>query len=159
MPEEDPTARKIFVGGLPPQATVENLKTCFAEFGSIVDAVVMYDNEKDRPRGFGFVTFETEASVERVLSERPSYTLFDKRVEVKRAVPRRDCEPTERALLTGRPSIAQLRCCPRRHLPRRLGRFSHTGRPRGAPICDWSRSHRLSALISIRRRQGGGPRA
>jgi len=47
----------------------------------------MVDRETKHPRGFGFVTFETEEAVEAVL--RNKYVLMGKKkVEVKRAEPR-----------------------------------------------------------------------
>jgi hypothetical protein len=50
-------ARKLFVGGLPTDITHEEFHTFFAQFGTIVDSVVMFDRETRRSRGFGFVTF------------------------------------------------------------------------------------------------------
>ena len=36
---------------------VEDLKEYFGRFGRLTDAVVMYDGDTKRSRGFGFVTF------------------------------------------------------------------------------------------------------
>ncbi|XP_073006285.1 heterogeneous nuclear ribonucleoprotein 1-like [Typha latifolia] len=79
--------KKIFVGGLPESITDDAFKKYFETFGSITDAVVMYDNSTRRPRGFGFITFDLETSVEEVLKNSFHY-LNDKRVEVKKAVPK-----------------------------------------------------------------------
>jgi RNA recognition motif-containing protein len=49
--------KKIFVGGLAPSVEEEHFRRYFEEFGGVEDAVVMYDHENKRPRGFGFVTF------------------------------------------------------------------------------------------------------
>ncbi|XP_024974907.1 heterogeneous nuclear ribonucleoprotein 1-like [Cynara cardunculus var. scolymus] len=49
------------------------------------DVVVMCDKETSRPRGFGFVTFESPETAEKVLKNR-FYELKNKRVEVKKAV-------------------------------------------------------------------------
>lgn len=54
-------------GGLPHSATTDILRKYFSQFGNITDAVVMYDAESSRPRGFGFVTFDTEAAADKVL--------------------------------------------------------------------------------------------
>lgn len=80
--------RKIFVGGLGSGVDEPMFRAFFARFGTVEDAVVMYDHENRRPRGFGFVTFAEEESVERVLTLGPVQTLGDRPVEIKRAVPR-----------------------------------------------------------------------
>lgn len=51
---------KIFVGGLSTETTEEEFKDYFSRFGPIKDAVVMFDRNTNRSRGFGFITFETE---------------------------------------------------------------------------------------------------
>ncbi|KVI02732.1 hypothetical protein Ccrd_018978 [Cynara cardunculus var. scolymus] len=76
---------KIFVGGLPADLTVDEFRDYFQKFGSMEDVVVMCDKETSRPRGFGFVTFESPETAEKVLKNR-FYELKNKRVEVKKAV-------------------------------------------------------------------------
>ncbi|GJR39485.1 heterogeneous nuclear ribonucleoprotein 1 [Tanacetum coccineum] len=76
---------KIFVGGLPADLTLEEFKAFFEKFGPIEDVVVMVDKETSRPRGFGFVTFNSQDTADNVLKNR-FYELKNKRVEVKKAV-------------------------------------------------------------------------
>lgn len=80
-------AKKIFVGGLSSTTTEEEFKTYFEKFGKTTDVVVMHDGVTNRPRGFGFVTFDSEDSVE-VVMQSSFHELNDKRVEVKRAIPK-----------------------------------------------------------------------
>lgn len=79
--------KKIFVGGLSSTTTEEEFKTYFEKFGRTTDVVVMHDGVTNRPRGFGFVTFDSEDSVE-VVMQSSFHELSDKRVEVKRAIPK-----------------------------------------------------------------------
>ncbi|XP_042468877.1 heterogeneous nuclear ribonucleoprotein A0-like [Zingiber officinale] len=79
--------RKIFVGGLPPTITENDFKNYFDQFGTITDAVVMYDHNTQRPRGFGFITYDSEDAVNKVLLN-SFHDLNGKKVEVKRAVPK-----------------------------------------------------------------------
>lgn len=79
-------AKKIFVGGLPSEATEKEFAEYFSKFGQVKDAVVMVDRATNRSRGFGFITFEHEDSIEAVL--RNKNEIFGKWVEVKRAEPR-----------------------------------------------------------------------
>ncbi|GER30033.1 RNA-binding (RRM/RBD/RNP motifs) family protein [Striga asiatica] len=79
--------KKIFVGGLSTNLTEDEFRSYFAKFGRITDVVVMHDNLTHRPRGFGFITFVSEDSVEEVM-QKNFHELAGKLVEVKRAVPK-----------------------------------------------------------------------
>lgn len=79
--------RKIFVGGLSANLTEEEFRNYFENFGQITDVVVMHDSLTQRPRGFGFITFDSEDSVENVMRTN-FHELGGKKVEVKRAVPK-----------------------------------------------------------------------
>ncbi|KAF7134781.1 hypothetical protein RHSIM_Rhsim08G0090200 [Rhododendron simsii] len=81
------SAKKIFVGGLPPNITQAEFKNFFERFGATTDVVVMCDKETNKPRGFGFITFDSKEAVDNVLQRR-FYELNDKYVEVKRAKPK-----------------------------------------------------------------------
>ncbi|VVB09953.1 unnamed protein product [Arabis nemorensis] len=79
--------KKLFVGGLSSDTTEEEFKAYFEKFGHTTDVVVMHDSTTNRPRGFGFVTFDSEDSVE-VVMQSNFHELSNKRVEVKRAIPK-----------------------------------------------------------------------
>ncbi|KAF8391654.1 hypothetical protein HHK36_023961 [Tetracentron sinense] len=79
--------KKIFVGGLASTVTESDFKKYFDQFGTITDVVVMYDHNTQRPRGFGFITFDSEEAVDKVLLK-IFHELNGKMVEVKRAVPK-----------------------------------------------------------------------
>ncbi|XP_057949420.1 heterogeneous nuclear ribonucleoprotein 1-like [Malania oleifera] len=81
------TTKKIFVGGLPSSLTKEEFRSYFESFGNITDVVVIYDRESHRPRGFGFITFDSEEAVDNVLQKRV-HELNNKLVEVRRAEPK-----------------------------------------------------------------------
>ncbi|OAY86115.1 Heterogeneous nuclear ribonucleoprotein 1 [Ananas comosus] len=59
--------KKIFVGGLPKDITDDEFRAYFEKFGPITNALIRTDKNNSRPRGFGFVTFETEESADEVL--------------------------------------------------------------------------------------------
>ncbi|KAJ7951610.1 Heterogeneous nuclear ribonucleoprotein 1 [Quillaja saponaria] len=80
--------RKIFVGGIPPSFTDDELKEYFSSYGSILEYQIMLDRTTGRSRGFGFVTFESESSVKKVFSMGKIHELGGKQVEVKRAEPK-----------------------------------------------------------------------
>ncbi len=86
--------KKIFVGGLAATVDEEAFKNYFEEFGTVEDAVVMYDHENRRPRGFGFITFTEEEAVDKVFDRGTMQTIHDKEIEIKRAVPRDSMSPS-----------------------------------------------------------------
>ncbi|CAL9241445.1 unnamed protein product [Arabidopsis halleri] len=81
------TTKKIFVGGLASSVTEAEFKKYFAQFGMITDVVVMYDHRTQRPRGFGFISYDSEDAVDKVL-QKTFHELNGKMVEVKLAVPK-----------------------------------------------------------------------
>ncbi|URE02033.1 RNA recognition motif containing protein [Musa troglodytarum] len=83
--------KKIFVGGLPPTLTEDGFREYFESYGPVTDAVVMYDQNTHRPRGFGFISFDSEDTVDKVL-QKSFHDLDGKLVEVKRALPK-DANP------------------------------------------------------------------
>lgn len=84
---EQSRTKKIFVGGLSANLTEDEFKSYFEQFGRITDVVVMHDNVTQRPRGFGFITFDSEDAVEDVMMK-SFHELGGKHAEVKRAIPK-----------------------------------------------------------------------
>lgn len=85
------TRCKLFVGGLPAQCGEAEFKDYFQSFGEVVEAQVMIDHNTGNSRGFGFVTFLSEETVEQVVGPGRSNTrheIMGKSVEVKRAEPK-----------------------------------------------------------------------
>lgn len=80
-------SKKIFVGGLPSTLTDDQFRQYFEKYGDVTDAVIMFDQNTNRPRGFGFISFDTEDAVDRVM-EKNFHELNNKLVEVKRALPK-----------------------------------------------------------------------
>lgn len=77
--------RKVFVGGLP--LTVTNgilylikdlLKNYFQQFGRVIEANIVYNHETMRSRGFGFVIFHDEKTVQEVLKRYDDHYLYGK---------------------------------------------------------------------------------
>jgi len=89
-PEIQPVLRtkKMFVGGLSPEVTDQDFREYFQQFGELEDSVVMFDRDTQRPRGFGFITFLNEESVDRVLMNFNHNAIKGKWVECKKATPK-----------------------------------------------------------------------
>ena len=61
----DTTLTKVFVGGLSFETTNISLKNHFKKYGPISEAVVIYDRQHNRSKGYGFVTFQSADSATR----------------------------------------------------------------------------------------------
>ncbi|KAG5458590.1 MAG: hypothetical protein BJ554DRAFT_1159 [Olpidium bornovanus] len=68
--EEQVLTEKIFVGGISPDVFEEDLTAFFNQFGKVIDTTLMIDRDTGRPRGFGFVTFESDVMVEELVARR-----------------------------------------------------------------------------------------
>jgi hypothetical protein len=104
-----PRTKKIFVGGIPTSITegkqesdslyfscfficfvlliwvtlapeIDELQEYFSKFGKISERQIMQDRETGRSRGFGFVTFESEDSVDDLLAHNVKLELGGKPV-------------------------------------------------------------------------------
>lgn len=75
-------------------ATEQDFKQFFMQFGRVVDATLMIDKDTGRPRGFGFVTFDSEAAVEATLAG--PLEILGKPIEVKKAQPRNNLRDEDR---------------------------------------------------------------
>jgi RNA recognition motif-containing protein len=79
---------KIFVGGISLETSKSDLAEHFGKYGSIVETTVMVDRVSGRPRGFGFVVFQSEDSVDQLLQE--THEIHGRKVDCKKAVPREE---------------------------------------------------------------------
>ena len=84
---------KIFVGGLSWQTTEETLRYHFEQFGEVASVEVMRDRGTGNPRGFAFVVFKSDETVELVLKNMP-HEVNHKVVDVKRAQARGAAPPS-----------------------------------------------------------------
>lgn len=80
--------KKIFIGRLPQEATVEDLREYFSRFGHITDVYVPKDPKKTGHRGFGFVTFAEDGVADRV--SRRTHEIRGQEVVIDSATPVED---------------------------------------------------------------------
>lgn len=98
---------KIFVGGLTPEISDDEIKNYFGQFGNvsfqqvfikhlsttlyfflqIVEVEMPFDKQKNQRKGFCFITFDSEQVVNELLKT-PKQKIANKEVDVKRATPK-----------------------------------------------------------------------
>ncbi|KAF6025783.1 hypothetical protein EB796_016034 [Bugula neritina] len=80
-------ARKLFIGGIPPQAKPSDLKDYFSKYGEVQKVNIITDVYSGRSRGFAFLIFANQDSVNQVLNDSSRHTVAGKEVEAKLATP------------------------------------------------------------------------
>lgn len=78
----------IYVGNLPFNATDADLRSLFAEFGSVDSASVIIDRDTGRPRGFGFVEVADSTAGAKAIEQLDGHEWDGRRITVNEARPR-----------------------------------------------------------------------
>ncbi len=78
---------KLFIGNLDYSLTGDDLRNHFSAAGNVTDAVVIMDRMTGRSRGFGFVTFATDAEAKDALSKLNGSELKGRKINVSEAKP------------------------------------------------------------------------
>ncbi|CAF2067406.1 unnamed protein product [Brassica napus] len=81
-----------FIGRLPQEATVDDLRDYFGRFGRIQDAYIPKDPKRSGHRGFGLVTFAENGVADRV--SRRSREICGQDVAIDSATPLDEAEPS-----------------------------------------------------------------
>ena len=84
--------KKLYVGNLPYTVTSDDLKSTFAAYGEVVDAVVIMDKRTARSKGFGFVEFADEASAQKAVDAMVGQDLQGRKLVVNFARPPKERE-------------------------------------------------------------------
>ncbi|XP_078509432.1 heterogeneous nuclear ribonucleoprotein A/B isoform X1 [Lissotriton helveticus] len=84
--KKDPV-KKIFVGGLNPEATEEKIREYFGDFGEIEAIELPMDPKTNKRRGFVFITFKEEEPVKKIM-EKKFHNVSGSKCEIKVAQPK-----------------------------------------------------------------------
>jgi cold-inducible RNA-binding protein len=84
---------KLFVGNLSFNATKDQIRDLFAAHGTVVETDVVTDKFSGRPRGFGFVTMETQEAADAAVLALNGKDLDGRALTVNIARPREERPP------------------------------------------------------------------
>jgi cold-inducible RNA-binding protein len=78
-------SKKLFVGSLSWDTDDQGLRAAFEAFGPVEDAKVINDRDTGRSRGFGFVTFTSDADADKAIEEMNGAVLDGRTLNVNEA--------------------------------------------------------------------------
>ncbi len=81
---------KLYVGNLPFSTTEEELRSLFAQAGTVVSVALIKDRDTGRSRGFAFVELSTQAEAEKAVSLFNNTPLDNRTLKVNLARPREE---------------------------------------------------------------------
>jgi RNA recognition motif-containing protein len=80
----------IYVGNLSYQATEEDLRTVFADYGEVKRVTLPIDRDTGKVRGFAFVEMAEEAQENEAIEKLNDAEWMDRQLRVNKARPRED---------------------------------------------------------------------
>ena len=79
----------MFLGGLKPELSDDDIKTHFEKYGTILEFEMPFDKTKNARKGFGFITFEREETMKELI-KKGKETIGEHEVDLKKATPKSD---------------------------------------------------------------------
>lgn len=86
-------AKRLFVGGLPFSATEDELKTLFAQAGTVVSVTIIIDKFSGRSKGFGFVEMSTDEEAQKAIETLNNSEMGGRKLIVAEAKPMEERRP------------------------------------------------------------------
>lgn len=81
---------KLYVGNLSYTTTEDDLRTLFAQAGTVMSVALIKDRDTGRSKGFAFVEMSTQAEAQKAISMFNASQLNDRELIVNIARPRED---------------------------------------------------------------------
>jgi RNA recognition motif-containing protein len=79
--------RKMYVGNIPYNATEEDLRELFSEYGEIESLKIIQDQDTGRSKGFGFIEMAEEKDTRKAIEELNGKDFMQKTLKVSEARP------------------------------------------------------------------------
>ena len=80
----------IYVGNMSYDATEENIREAFSQYGEVSSVNIIMDRDTGRPRGFGFVEMPDDEAAQKAIAELNNKEIAGRAITVNVAKPRND---------------------------------------------------------------------
>lgn len=87
-------AVKLYVGNLAYSTTDDDLRTLFAQAGTVVSVAIIKDRDTGSPKGFGFIEMGSPNDAQKAISMFNDFQLGDRQIKVNPARPREERGPS-----------------------------------------------------------------
>ena len=81
---------KLYVGNLSYSTTEDELRTLFAQAGTVVSADIIKDRMTGTSKGFAFITMSSQAEAQKAISMFNGYSLGNRELKVNAARPKEE---------------------------------------------------------------------
>ena len=81
---------KLYVGNLSYSTTEEDLKTLFAQAGTVSSVALIKDRDSGQSKGFAFIEMSTQVEAEKAISTFNGYQMGDRELKVSLARPKEE---------------------------------------------------------------------
>jgi RNA recognition motif-containing protein len=81
---------KLYVGNLSYSTTEDDLRTLFAQAGTVASVAIIKDRDTGQSKGFAFVEMSTQAEAQKAISQFNGQTVKDRALTVNIARPREE---------------------------------------------------------------------
>jgi RNA recognition motif-containing protein len=82
--------KKLYVGNLSYETTEDELRTLFAQAGTVESAALIKDRDTGRSKGFAFVEMSNQSEAEKAISMFNGYQMSGRALKVNMARPREE---------------------------------------------------------------------
>jgi hypothetical protein len=80
-------SKRLYVGNLPFNLTLEAFKAMFEKYGTVTEATIVTNKFNGRSKGFGFVTFESDEAGDKAKTELNGSEVEGRKLTVNEATP------------------------------------------------------------------------
>ncbi len=81
---------KLYVGNLSYSTTEDELRTLFAQAGTVVSVAIIKDRDSGQSKGFAFVELSSQAEAQKAISMFNGYSLGNRQLKVNPARPKEE---------------------------------------------------------------------
>jgi cold-inducible RNA-binding protein len=81
---------KIYVGNLPYNTTEDDLRTLFAQAGTVSSVTLIKDRDTGQSKGFAFVEMSSQSEAEKAIQTFNGYSMANRPLKVNMARPREE---------------------------------------------------------------------